>query len=148
VAARYSTTVLLSRKELERSDRPRIHYEGERADKPSCRSTAADTGEPLKASCSVIKKAPLQADRNKKGLFHKANGGTIFLMKSGIAVSCRSSCRVLQENEIRLVEIQMMQVTVGDCRNGEESEEEVKRAYSVTLLLPECPGHRTTAATG
>ena len=108
-AAKYKTTVLIigdsgTGKELIAQG---IHYGGERA-----------AGQLVPVNCGGIPESLLEselfgykkgaftgADRNKKGLFQEAEGGTIFLDEIGeLSLSLQVKLlRVLQENEIRRV---------------------------------------------
>jgi len=108
-AARYSTTVLIlgesgTGKELIARG---IHTEGDRADKPLVPVNCGGIPETLLESelFGYKKGAFTGADRNKKGLFQEADGGTIFLDEIGelpLALQVKL-LRVLQENEVRPV---------------------------------------------
>jgi two-component system response regulator AtoC len=108
-AARYSTTVLIlgesgTGKELIARG---IHFEGERAAMPMVPVNCGGIPEQLLESelFGYKKGAFTGADRNKKGLFQEADGGTIFLDEIGeLPLSLQVKLlRVLQENEIRPV---------------------------------------------
>jgi two-component system, NtrC family, response regulator AtoC len=108
-AARYSTTVLIlgesgTGKELVARG---IHTEGERADHPLVPINCGGIPETLLESelFGYKKGAFTGADRNKKGLFQEADGGTIFLDEIGeLPLSLQVKLlRVLQENEVRPV---------------------------------------------
>lgn len=108
-AARYSTTVLIigesgTGKELIARG---IHYEGERAAMPLVPVNCGGIPEHLLESelFGYKKGAFTGADRNKKGLFQEAEGGTIFLDEIGeLPLSLQVKLlRVLQESEIRPV---------------------------------------------
>ena len=108
-AARYATTVLVlgesgTGKELIARG---IHAEGPRAAKPWVPVNCGGIPETLLESelFGYRKGAFTGADRNKKGLFQEADGGTIFLDEIGElpAPLQVKLLRVLQENEIRPV---------------------------------------------
>jgi two-component system response regulator AtoC len=108
-AAQYKTTVLIlggsgTGKELIARA---IHYEGDRSDMPLVPVNCGGIPETLMESelFGYKKGAFTGADRNKKGLFQEAEGGTIFLDEIGelpLALQVKL-LRVLQENEIRMV---------------------------------------------
>jgi two-component system response regulator AtoC len=108
-AAQYKTTVLLlgdsgTGKELIARA---IHFEGERSTLPLVPVNCGGIPETLLESelFGHKKGAFTGADRNKKGLFQEAEGGTIFLDEIGelpLALQVKI-LRVLQENEIRMV---------------------------------------------
>jgi two-component system response regulator AtoC len=134
-AARYSTTVLIlgesgTGKELIARG---IHYEGERAARPLVPVNCGGIPENLLESelFGYKKGAFTGADRNKKGLFQEADGGTIFLDEIGeLPLSLQVKLlRVLQENEIRPVgDSKPMQVNVRViAATAKNLEEEVKR---------------------
>ncbi len=113
-AAKYDTTVLITGesgtgKELIARG---IHYSGNRADKPLIPVNCGGIPETLLESelFGHKKGAFTGADRDKKGLFEEAHGGTIFLDEIGeLPLSLQVKLlRVLQENEIR---------PVGDSKN-------------------------------
>ena len=106
-AAQYDTTVLIlgesgTGKELIARG---IHYEGHRAQKPFIPVNCGGIPENLLESefFGHKKGAFTGADRNKKGLFEEADGGTIFLDEIGeLPLNLQVKfLRVLQENEIR-----------------------------------------------
>jgi len=108
-AARYSTTVLIlgesgTGKELVARG---IHNEGERAGKPLVPINCGGIPETLLESelFGYKKGAFTGADRNKKGLFQEADGGTIFLDEIGeLPLPLQVKLlRVLQESEVRPV---------------------------------------------
>lgn len=134
-AARYSTTVLIlgesgTGKELIARG---IHYQGERAAKPLVPVNCGGIPENLLESelFGYKKGAFTGADRNKKGLFQEADGGTIFLDEIGeLPLSLQVKLlRVLQENEIRPVgDSKPMRVNVRViAATAKNLEEEVKR---------------------
>ncbi|MEE9536008.1 MAG: sigma-54 dependent transcriptional regulator [Desulfobacterales bacterium] len=107
--AQYKTTVLLlgesgTGKELIARA---IHFEGERSTSPLVPVNCGGIPETLLESelFGYKKGAFTGADRNKKGLFQEAEGGTIFLDEIGELplVLQVKLLRVLQENEIRMV---------------------------------------------
>ncbi len=108
-AAQYKTTVLIlgdsgTGKELIARG---IHYGGERAAGPLVPVNCGGIPESLLESelFGYKKGAFTGADRNKKGLFQEAEGGTIFLDEIGeLPLPLQVKLlRVLQENEIRRV---------------------------------------------
>ena len=108
-AAQYKTTILIlgdsgTGKELIARG---IHYGGERAAGPLVPVNCGGIPESLLESelFGYKKGAFTGADRNKKGLFQEAEGGTIFLDEIGeLPLSLQVKLlRVLQENEIRRV---------------------------------------------
>jgi two-component system response regulator AtoC len=108
-AARHKTTVLIlgesgTGKELIARG---IHYSGERAAKPLVPVNCGGIPENLLESelFGYKKGAFTGADRNKKGLFQVAEGGTIFLDEIGeLPLSLQVKLlRVLQDNEVRPV---------------------------------------------
>jgi two-component system response regulator AtoC len=108
-AAQYKTTVLLlgdsgTGKELIARA---IHFEGQRSTMPLVPVNCGGIPETLLESelFGYKKGAFTGADRNKKGLFQEAEGGTIFLDEIGeLPLSLQVKIlRVLQENEIRMV---------------------------------------------
>lgn len=108
-AAQYDTTVLIlgesgTGKELIARG---IHYEGGRAQKPFIPVNCGGIPESLLESefFGHKKGAFTGADRNKKGLFEEADGGTIFLDEIGeLPLNLQVKfLRVLQESEIRPV---------------------------------------------
>jgi len=108
-AAQYKTTVLLlgdsgTGKELIARA---IHFEGERSAFPLVPVNCGGIPETLLESelFGYKRGAFTGADKNKKGLFQEAEGGTIFLDEIGelpLALQVKI-LRVLQENEIRMV---------------------------------------------
>jgi len=108
-ATKYSTTVLITGesgtgKELIAKG---IHFGSERSDKPLVTVNCGGIPENLLESelFGYKKGAFTGADKNKKGLFEEADGGTIFLDEIGELpmVLQVKLLRVLQENEIRPV---------------------------------------------
>ncbi len=108
-AAQYNTTVLIygdsgTGKELIARG---IHFIGERSKKPLVPVNCGGIPENLLESelFGYVKGAFTGADKNKKGLFQEAEGGTIFLDEIGeLPLSLQVKIlRVLQENEIRPV---------------------------------------------
>jgi two-component system response regulator AtoC len=153
-AARYSTTVLIlgesgTGKELIARG---IHHEGERAGKPLVPINCGGIPETLlESELFGYKKGSFTgADRNKKGLFQEAEGGTIFLDEIGempLALQVKL-LRVLQENEVRPVgEARAMRVDVRviaatakrldeEVREGRFREDLYYRLNVLTISLP------------
>ena len=108
-AAQYKTTVLIlgdsgTGKELIARA---IHFEGERSPMPLVPVNCGGIPETLLESelFGYKKGAFTGADKNKKGLFQEAEGGTIFLDEIGelpLALQVKL-LRVLQENEVRMI---------------------------------------------
>ena len=153
-AARYATTVLIlgesgTGKELIARG---IHAEGPRAAKPWVPVNCGGIPETLLESelFGYRKGAFTGADRNKKGLFQEADGGTIFLDEIGELPSPLQVklLRVLQENEIRPVgetrpERVDVRVIAATARNLEEAvrsgrfrEDLYYRLKVLTIVLP------------
>ncbi len=118
-AAQYNTTVLIygdsgTGKELIARG---IHFIGERSKKPLVPVNCGGIPENLLESelFGYVKGAFTGADKNKKGLFQEADGGTIFLDEIGdLPLTLQVKLlRVLQENEIRPVgDSKTMQIDV------------------------------------
>ena len=118
-AAQYNTTVLIygdsgTGKELIARG---IHFIGERSKKPLVPVNCGGIPENLLESelFGYVKGAFTGADKNKKGLFQEADGGTIFLDEIGeLPLSLQVKIlRVLQESEIRPVgDSKTMQIDV------------------------------------
>ena len=108
-AAQYKTTVLIlgdsgTGKELIARA---IHFEGDRSQMPLVPVNCGGIPETLLESelFGYKKGAFTGADKNKKGLFQEAEGGTIFLDEIGelpLALQVKL-LRALQENEIRMI---------------------------------------------
>jgi two-component system response regulator AtoC len=108
-AAQYKTTVLIlgdsgTGKELVARA---IHSEGDRSSMPLVPVNCGGIPETLLESelFGYKKGAFTGADKNKKGLFQEAHGGTIFLDEIGelpLALQVKL-LRVLQENEVRMI---------------------------------------------
>jgi two-component system response regulator AtoC len=108
-AAQYKTTVLIlgdsgTGKELIARA---IHFEGDRSNMPLVPVNCGGIPETLLESelFGYKKGAFTGADKNKKGLFQEAEGGTIFLDEIGelpLALQVKL-LRALQENEIRMI---------------------------------------------
>jgi two-component system response regulator AtoC len=108
-AAQYKTTVLIlgdsgTGKELVARA---IHFEGDRSNMPLVPVNCGGIPETLLESelFGYKKGAFTGADKNKKGLFQEAEGGTIFLDEIGelpLALQVKL-LRALQENEIRMI---------------------------------------------
>ncbi len=118
-AAQYNTTVLIygdsgTGKELIARG---IHFIGERSKKSLVPVNCGGIPENLLESelFGYVKGAFTGADKNKKGLFQEADGGTIFLDEIGeLPLSLQVKLlRVLQENEIRPIgDSKTMQIDV------------------------------------
>ncbi len=153
-AARYATTVLIlgesgTGKELVARG---IHDEGLRRGKPWVPVNCGGIPETLLESelFGYRKGAFTGADRNKKGLFQEADGGTIFLDEIGELPPALQVklLRVLQENEIRPVgetraEKVDVRVIAATARNLEEAvrsgrfrEDLYYRLKVLTIALP------------
>ena len=153
-AAQYKTTVLIlgdsgTGKELIARG---IHFGGERAAGPLVPVNCGGIPESLLESelFGYKKGAFTGADRNKKGLFQEAEGGTIFLDEIGeLPLSLQVKLlRVLQENEIRRVgDSKSLQI---DARviaaTSKKLEEEVEKGrfredlyYRLNVLTVEIP---------
>ena len=153
-AAQYKTTVLIlgdsgTGKELIARG---IHYSSDRAQKPLVPVNCGGIPENLLESelFGHKKGAFTGADRNKKGLFQEADGGTIFLDEIGeLPLSLQVKLlRVLQENEVRPVgDSKSMQIDVrvvaataknleGEVANGTFRQDLYYRLNVMTLKLP------------
>jgi len=153
-AALYSTTVLIlgesgTGKELVARG---IHNEGERAGKPLVPINCGGIPETLLESelFGYKKGAFTGADRNKKGLFQEADGGTIFLDEIGeLPLPLQVKLlRVLQESEVRPVgEAKATRVDVRviaatgkhldeEVRQGRFREDLYYRLNVLTIALP------------
>ena len=134
-AAQYKTTVLIlggsgtGKEFIARA----IHFEGDRSDMPLVPVNCGGIPETLMESelFGYKKGAFTGADRNKKGLFQEAEGGTIFLDEIGelpLALQVKL-LRVLQENEIRMVgDSKSMKIDVRViAATAKDLEEEVKK---------------------
>jgi two-component system response regulator AtoC len=134
-AAQYKTTVLIlgdsgTGKELIARA---IHFEGDRSQMPLVPVNCGGIPETLMESelFGYKKGAFTGADRNKKGLFQEAEGGTIFLDEIGelpLALQVKL-LRVLQENEIRMVgDSKSMKIDVRViAATAKDLEEEVRK---------------------
>lgn len=134
-AAQYKTTVLIlggsgTGKELIARA---IHFEGDRSDMPLVPVNCGGIPETLMESelFGYKKGAFTGADKNKKGLFQEAEGGTIFLDEIGelpLALQVKL-LRVLQENEIRPVgDSKSMKIDVRViAATAKDLEEEVRK---------------------
>ena len=134
-AAQYKTTVLIlgdsgTGKELIARG---IHYSSDRSEKPLVPINCGGIPENLLESelFGHKKGAFTGADRNNKGLFQEAEGGTIFLDEIGeLPLSLQVKLlRVLQENEIRPVgDSKSMKIDVRVvAATAKDLEEEVKQ---------------------
>jgi two-component system, NtrC family, response regulator AtoC len=153
-AARYSTTVLIigesgTGKELVARG---IHNEGERARMPLVPINCGGIPENLLESelFGYRKGAFTGADRDKKGLFQEADGGTIFLDEIGelpLALQVKL-LRVLQESELRpvgdsrstRVNVRVIAATAKnleeEAKNGRFREDLFYRLNVLTIRLP------------
>jgi len=153
-AARFSTTVLIlgesgTGKELIARG---IHSEGARAAMPLVPVNCGGIPEHLLESelFGYKKGAFTGADRNKKGLFQEADGGTIFLDEIGelpLALQVKL-LRVLQESEVRpvgdsrhtRVDVRVMAETAKDLadevKRGRFREDLYYRLNVLTISLP------------
>ena len=153
-AARFSTTVLIlgesgTGKELVARG---IHSEGERAAKPLVPVNCGGIPEHLLESelFGYKKGAFTGADRDRKGLFQEADGGSIFLDEIGelpLALQVKL-LRVLQENEIRpvgdsrhtRVDVRVIAATAKDLfeavARGSFREDLYYRLNVLTITLP------------
>ena len=127
-AAQFKTTVLI----LGDSARA-IHFEGDRSNMPMIPVNCGGIPETLLESelFGYKKGAFTGADKNKKGLFQEANGGTIFLDEIGeLPLSLQVKLlRVLQENEVRMIgDSKSMKIDVRViAATAKNLEEEVKK---------------------
>jgi len=152
--AQYNTTVLISGesgtgKELIAKG---IHYSGERSSMPIVPVNCGGIPENLLESelFGYLKGAFTGADKDKKGLFEEAEGGTIFLDEIGelpfpLQVKL---LRVLQENEIRPVgssktkkiDVRVIAATAknleDETRNGKFREDLFYRLNVLSIKLP------------
>ncbi len=153
-AARYKTTVLIlgdsgTGKELIARA---IHFQGDRSKMPLVPVNCGGIPETLLESelFGYRKGAFTGADRNKKGLFQEAQGGTIFLDEIGelpLALQVKL-LRVLQENEIRpigesksfKIDVRVIAATAKnleeEVRNGTFREDLFYRLNVLTVSLP------------
>jgi two-component system response regulator AtoC len=153
-AAQYKTTVLLlgdsgTGKELIARA---IHFEGERSSLPLVPVNCGGIPETLLESelFGYKRGAFTGADKNKKGLFQEAEGGTIFLDEIGelpLALQVKI-LRVLQENEIRMVgdskstkiDVRVIAATAKDLeeevRKGTFREDLFYRLNVLTIKIP------------
>ena len=141
--ARYSTTVLITGesgtgKELIARG---IHYASPRAEQLLVPVNCGGIPESLLESelFGHVKGAFTGADRNHKGLFEEADGGTIFLDEVGeLPLPLQVKIlRVLQESEIRAVgstETRKVDVRV-IAATSRNLEEEIKRESSVRIYI-------------
>ena len=153
-AAQYKTTVLIlgdsgTGKELIARA---IHYEGDRSNMPLVPVNCGGIPETLLESelFGYKKGAFTGADKNKKGLFQEADGGTIFLDEIGeLPLSLQVKLlRVLQENEIRMVgdskstriDVRVMAATAKDLeaevRKGTFREDLFYRLNVLSIKIP------------
>jgi two-component system response regulator AtoC len=134
-AAQYKTTVLIlgdsgTGKELIARA---IHFEGDRSNMPLVPVNCGGIPETLLESelFGYKRGAFTGADKNKKGLFQEADGGTIFLDEIGelpLALQVKL-LRVLQENEVRMIgDSKSMKIDVRViAATAKDLEEEVKK---------------------
>ena len=134
-AAQYKTTVLIlgdsgTGKELIARA---IHFEGDRSNKPLVPVNCGGIPETLLESelFGYKRGAFTGADKDKKGLFQEADGGTIFLDEIGelpLALQVKL-LRVLQENEVRMIgDSKSMKIDVRViAATAKDLEEEVKK---------------------
>ena len=159
-ATQYKTTVLVlgdsgTGKELIARA---IHFEGERSKMPLVPVNCGGIPETLLESelFGYKKGAFTGADKNKKGLFQEADGGTIFLDEIGelpLALQVKL-LRVLQENEIRMIgDSKSMNIDVRViAATAKDLEEEVKKGafredlyYRLNVLSIKIPPLRDRA---
>ena len=152
--AQYKTTVLIlgdsgTGKELIARA---IHSEGDRSDRPLVPVNCGGIPETLLESelFGYKKGAFTGADKNKKGLFQEAHGGTIFLDEIGelpLALQVKL-LRVLQENEVRMIgdskstqiDVRVIAATARnleeEVKNGAFREDLYYRLNVLTIKIP------------
>ena len=159
-AAQYKTTVLIlgdsgTGKELIARA---IHFEGDRSNMPLVPVNCGGIPETLLESelFGYKRGAFTGADKNKKGLFQEADGGTIFLDEIGelpLALQVKL-LRVLQENEVRMIgDSKSMKIDVRViAATAKDLEEEVKKGafredlfYRLNVLSIKIPPLRDRA---
>jgi two-component system response regulator AtoC len=159
-ATQYKTTVLVlgdsgTGKELIARA---IHFEGDRSKMPLVPVNCGGIPETLLESelFGYKKGAFTGADKNKKGLFQEADGGTIFLDEIGeLPLTLQVKLlRVLQENEVRMIgDSKSMKIDVRViAATAKDLEEEVKKGafredlyYRLNVLSIKIPPLRDRA---
>ena len=159
-AAQYKTTVLIlgdsgTGKELIARA---IHFEGDRSNMPLVPVNCGGIPETLLESelFGYKRGAFTGADKDKKGMFQEADGGTIFLDEIGelpLALQVKL-LRVLQENEVRMIgDSKSMKIDVRViAATAKDLEEEVKKGafredlfYRLNVLSIKIPPLRDRA---